>query len=85
MRLFRKFTKLSWSDCHWRIQPSAMGGILRQRKLHWRIQRPDFCRSGPNLPQFSTFSPDLLHFIFKLQNFGIFYFDDLIFMFFLVR
>ena len=55
-----------------------MEGILRQRQLHWWIQRPDLCQSGPkpwpNLPQFSNFSPDLGHFIFKLQNFDIFMF-----------
>ena len=76
---------------HWRIQPLAMGGggILRQRQLHWWIQRTDFGRSGPkpwpNPPQFSTFSLDLGHFIFKLQNFDIFYFDVLFCMSFLVR
>ena len=35
-----------------------------------------FCRSGANLPSFYyPFSPDLGHFIFKLQNLGIFHFD----------
>ena len=55
-----------------------MGGILRQRKLHWRIQRLDFCRSGPNLPQFSVFSPRFMPFHFLTPEFWYFYFDVLI-------
>ena len=55
---------------------------------HWRIQRTVFFRGanfgegrGPNLLPFSIFSSDLGHFIVKLLNIDIIFYDYLLYLF----